>query len=168
MYGKMKMPRCMNLITCSFDWNNFHPKMIVKSGPKIRTCLVNLLTSCLINSMCPWTESRVLFIRKPSKPDYTDPSAYRPICKSSHVGKVIERILNNRLKIFLMNSNLVDHERQGFLPEKALHVHYTNSRLNAKYLPGTKRKLLSITLILKKHLIVCGTIGCFSNYGQQG
>ena len=42
--------------TTSFDENNFHPKMIVSSGPNFRTCLVNLFNSCLINSQWPWTE----------------------------------------------------------------------------------------------------------------
>ena len=59
------------------------------------------------------------FIKKPSKPDYTDPSAYGSICKSSHVGQVFERILNNRLKIFLMNNNLMDYEQESFLPKKS-------------------------------------------------
>ena len=57
----------------SSDENNFHPKMIVKSGPKFRTCLVNLFKSCLTNRVWPWTESRVLFNNKPCKPDYTVP-----------------------------------------------------------------------------------------------
>ena len=50
--------------TTSFDENNFHPKMIVSSGPNFRTFLVNLFNSCLTNSQWPWTETRVLFIKK--------------------------------------------------------------------------------------------------------
>ena len=49
--------------------------MIVSSGPNFRTCLVNLFNSSLTNSQWQWTESRVRFIEKQSKPDYTDPSA---------------------------------------------------------------------------------------------
>ena len=59
----------------SFDENNFHPTMIVKSDPKIRTCVVNLFNSCLTNSQWLWTDSRVLFIKKHCKPNYTNPSA---------------------------------------------------------------------------------------------
>ena len=36
---------------CSFDENNFHSKRIVKTGPKLHTCLVNLFNSCLTNSL---------------------------------------------------------------------------------------------------------------------
>ena len=114
----------------SFDENNFHPKMIVRSVPNFCICLVNLFSSCLTNSQWSWTESRVLFIKKPSKPDYTNPSAYRPLCMSSHIGKMFERILNNRSKTFLMNTNLFDHEQEGFLPKRVLHVHCTDSKLN--------------------------------------
>ena len=109
----------LHYTACSFDKNNFNPKMIVKSGSKFCTCLVNLFNSCLTNSVWPWTESHVLFIKKPSKPDYTNPSAYRLICMSSHVGKVFERIQSNRLKIFLMNNNLIDHQQGGFLPQNS-------------------------------------------------
>ena len=60
-----------------------------------------------------------LWYNEDVKPDYTDPSVYRPLCMSSHTGKVFERILNNRLKTLLMNNNLIDHKQKGFLPDKS-------------------------------------------------
>ena len=51
--GDVQMHELDNVINklhntaCSSDENKFHPKMIVKSGPKFRTCLVNLFKSCL-------------------------------------------------------------------------------------------------------------------------
>ena len=45
--------------TISFDANNFHPKMIVSSGPNFRTCLVNLFSSCLTNSQ--WLGLNLVF-----------------------------------------------------------------------------------------------------------
>ena len=84
--------------------------MIVNSGANFRTYLVNLFSFCLTRSQWLWTESRVLSIEKPLKIDYTDPFAYRPLCMTSHIGKVFERMLNNRIKVFLMNNNLIDHE----------------------------------------------------------
>ena len=70
---------------------------------------------------------------------------------SSHLSKVFKSILNNILKMFLMNNNLIDYEQEGFLPRKAPRVHCTDLRLNTKFLPGTKRKLLSLSLILKSN-----------------
>ena len=124
--------------------------MIVKSGPKFRTFLVNLYNSCLTNSVWPLTESSILFIKKPSKPDYTNPSAYRPICMRSHVGKVFERILNNRLKIFLMNNNLIDHEHEGFLPKKSTTRSLYRLKLEHEILARDKKKAALINLDLEK------------------
>ena len=135
---------------CLFDENLFHPKMIVKSGPKFRTCLVNLFNSCLTNSVWPWTESPVLFIKKPSNPDYFDSSAFRPIRMSSHVGKVFERILNNRLKIFLMNNNLIDHEHEGCLPKTSTTRSLYRLKLEYEILATGKKKAALIRLDLEK------------------
>ena len=63
-----------HITACSFNENNFfYPTMIVRSGPKFRRCPVNRFSSCLTNSQRSGFESRILLIRKPSKPDYTDP-----------------------------------------------------------------------------------------------
>ena len=124
--------------------------MIVSSGPNFRTCLVNLFNSCLINSQWPWTESRVLFIKKPSKPDYTDPSAYRPLCMSSHIGKVFERILNNRIKTFLMNNNLIDHEQEGFFPKKSTKRSLYRLKIEYEILTRDKKEAALINFDLQK------------------
>ena len=134
----------------SFDENNFHPKMLVRSVPNFFICLVNLFSSCLTNSQWPWTESRVLFIKKPSKPDYTNSSAYRPLCMSSHFGKVFERILNNRSKTFLMNNNLFDHEQEGFLPKKSTTRSLYRLKIEYEILTGDKKKAALINLELEK------------------
>jgi hypothetical protein len=47
-------------------------------------------------------------LRKPSKPDYSDPGAWRPIALLSTLGKVVEALAARRL------SDLV--EREGLLP----------------------------------------------------
>ena len=129
--------------------------MIVRSGPNFRTCLVILSSSCLTNSQWPWTESRVLFIKKPSKLDYTDPSAYRPLCMSSHIGEVFERILNNRLKTFLMNKNLIDHEQEGFLSKKLTTRSLYQLKIEYEVLTRDKKKAALINLDLEKTFGSC-------------
>ena len=93
--------------------------MIAMSGPTFRTCLINLFNSCLSSASWPWNETRVLFLKKPSlKPNYSEPSAIRPISISSPIGKLFERILNNRLKTFMLENDLIDQEQEGFLQNK--------------------------------------------------
>ena len=102
----------------SLDDDNLHPKMIVFSGPYFRRVLITLFNRCLVTSKWPWPEARALFIKKPSKPDYTDPSAYRPLSITSHIGKIFERILNKRLTCYLMKNQLIDQEQEGFLANR--------------------------------------------------
>ena len=104
------------------------------------------------NSVWPWTEPGVLFNKKPCKPDYTDPSAYRPICMSSHVGIVFEIISNNRLKIILKNNNLIDHEQECFLPEKSTTRSLYRLKLEYEIFAREKKKAVLINLDLEKVL----------------
>ena len=55
---------------------------------------------------------------RPLKPNYSEPSALRPISNSSHIGKCFERILHKRLKTFMSENNLIDPEQEGILQNK--------------------------------------------------
>ena len=91
------------------------------------------------------------FIKKPSKADYTDHFAYRrTLCMNSHIGKVFERILNNRLKTFLMNNNLIDHEQEGFLPKKSTTRSLYRLKIESEILTRDKKKAALINLDLEK------------------
>jgi hypothetical protein len=56
--------------------------------------------------------ARTIVLRKPSKPDYSDPGAWRQIALLSTLGKVIETLAAHRL------SSLA--ERQGLLPDNQM------------------------------------------------
>ena len=105
-------------MNCSTYDNYIRPKIIAMSGPNFRTCLINLFNSCLSSACWPWNETRVFFLKKPLKPNHSEPSAYRPISISSHIEKLFERMLTNRLKTFMLENNLIDPEQEGFLQNK--------------------------------------------------
>ncbi|KAH7933574.1 hypothetical protein HPB49_014029 [Dermacentor silvarum] len=65
-----------------------------------------------------WRQSRVIFIRKPGRP-LELPSAYRPICMSSILGKVLERLLHGRLYHFLVARGLIHPLQYGFTHGKS-------------------------------------------------
>ena len=46
--------------------------------------------------------------------DYTTPSACRPITISSYIGKILERLLDARLRSLFKKFNLLDEEQEGF------------------------------------------------------
>ena len=47
----------------------------------------------------PWNISKVVFIRKPNKNSYSDCSSFRPLTISSHMEKLMERILTKHLTL---------------------------------------------------------------------
>ena len=57
--------------------------------------LTQLYNAILYTSYTPkaWRESKVIFISKPGKDDYTNPRAYRPITLSNVILKVLEKLM---------------------------------------------------------------------------
>ena len=58
---------------------------------------VDLYNECLDRGIHPWTSAKVVPIAKPSKPDYSLPKAYRPISLLECSGKLLEKIVANRV-----------------------------------------------------------------------
>ncbi|KAG2000769.1 hypothetical protein GB937_010855, partial [Aspergillus fischeri] len=60
--------------------------------PVVGPYLTHLFNACLSLGYCPkhFRESTTVVIRKPGKPDYTTPKAYRPIALLSTIGKALE------------------------------------------------------------------------------
>jgi hypothetical protein len=60
-----------------------------------------------------WREATGAIIRKPNKPDYTVPKAYRPISLLNCLGKVSEKIMANRLSYMGETYGLLHREQMG-------------------------------------------------------
>ncbi|MBW0488302.1 hypothetical protein O181_028017 [Austropuccinia psidii MF-1] len=61
--------------------------------------LVPLFNTCLLahHFPAPWKRAITVIIKKAAKEDYTDPNAYRPIALLNTLGKLFEKIINDRL-----------------------------------------------------------------------
>ena len=132
------------------DDDYIHAKMIAMSGPTFRTCLIDLFNSCLCSASWPWNETPVLFSKKPLKPYYSEPSAYRPISISSHIEKLFERILNNRLKTFMLENNLIVPEQEGILRKKNTTRSIFRLKIEFENMKKSKLKTTLINLNLEK------------------
>ena len=63
----------------------------------------------------PIDKTIVKFLKKSGKTDYSNPSSWRPISLTSHLGKVVERVIDRRqisdedqqISSTLMSNNLV-------------------------------------------------------------
>ena len=69
----------------------------------------------------PFDKTIVKFLKKSGKTDYSNPSSWRPISLTSHLGKVVERMIDRRLR----SSDVLDIDEQqfGFQPGKST-LHY--------------------------------------------
>ena len=84
----------------------------------------------------PFDKTFVEFLKKSGKTDYSNPSSRRPVSLTSHIGKLVERVIHRRLR----SSDILDiYEQQfGFQPGKiTLHYFYKLHReiLAMKNLP---------------------------------
>ena len=112
----------------SFDNMSFHPTMLKHLGKNAKKYLCRLFNLCMSKRKWAWKSSEVIFLKKSGKDNYNIPGSYRPISITSYVGKLMERILANRIEKYLTNKNLQDPYQEGFSKGKNS-IRYLN-RLN--------------------------------------
>jgi len=61
----------------------------------------------------PFQTMTTVVLRKPSKPHYTKPTAYRPIALKTSVGKVIESIMGETLSYITETHQLLSPQHYG-------------------------------------------------------
>ena len=79
-----------------------HGRVWLAVAPIVGKRLRQLYTSCLREGVFPrsWKRARLVLLRKEDKPTES-PSAYRPICLLDDVGKLLERIIADRIVRYL-------------------------------------------------------------------
>ena len=89
---------------------------MLKQGTNFFLIILHVLFNKVLEShQWPWGKSNlVIFLRKPGKESYTEAGAYRPITISSHVGKTLERILENRLRTLTESQLILPKNQFGF------------------------------------------------------
>lgn len=99
----------------SLDGDGIHPILVKNIGHVAKQAILRLCNLCLQTGIWVWKNSKVIFLKKPGKPSYQSASAYRPICLTSYVGKVLERLVESRYRFFMYRKNLIDPEQEGFM-----------------------------------------------------
>jgi hypothetical protein len=97
--------------------DGIHYKMLRKMHPTAVTALLTLYNKIWSSHSFPsqWRSASVTAFLKPNKPPL-EPSTYRPIALTSCMGKVLERIVNNRVVQYLESQNLISPIQYGFRP----------------------------------------------------
>ena len=99
-----------------------------ESFPKLVTSTYN---GCLRKGCFPkrWKRARIIPILKPGKENCKDASKYRPISLLNVGGKVLEKLLINRIMHYLYSNGLMNQNQFGFTPQNST----TDAAMAAKY-----------------------------------
>ena len=89
--------------------------MLENLGERGKEVLVKLFNKVWQEGIIPscWKESVVIPIKKPGM-DPTLPDSYRPIALTSQMGKVMERMVNDRLVYYLETKGMINVYQSGF------------------------------------------------------
>jgi len=82
--------------------------------------IYTLYNQCLRLGCFPkiWKRVKVIPITKPGKEDTIAPSKYRPISLINDGGKVLEKLLINRIMHYVYTNDLLNHNQYGFTQKK--------------------------------------------------
>ncbi|XP_045028571.1 uncharacterized protein LOC123471402 [Daphnia magna] len=97
-----------------------HNKMITNLNKENREHMRRMFNTLLDHGEVPleWKESVIIPIPKPNKSPKS-PSSYRPISLTSCLGKVMERVIKNRLSCYLESNHLLPPTQAGFRPGRS-------------------------------------------------
>ena len=115
-------------------------------GPLAIQFLTKIFNLCIEEDTWIWNKSHICFIKKAGKPSYMEPGAYRPLTISSYVGKLLERVIENRLKEFCNSNNILDNAQEGFRSKRST-TRYLY-RLTASLHEARMKKLVSMVLFI--------------------
>ena len=99
----------------SCDADNIHPIILKHIKANCLHVLQTIFNWCMSTGNWLWKTSDVTFLRKEGKSSYMLPGAYRPISISSYFGKICERVLDKRLRLFLDIEGTLDEDQEGFI-----------------------------------------------------
>ena len=114
-------------------------------------CFAKIFNACLSNGIYPekWAEGYIMPLHKGS--DINDPSNYRGLTITSAIGKLFNRILNERLVKFLEKHHIIDNCQIGFTKKARTSDHMFILRtLIDKYCTTKKKHIFACFVDLKK------------------
>ncbi|CEL11943.1 Putative Reverse transcriptase [Aspergillus calidoustus] len=86
--------------------------------PYLRTIITTIFAKSVELSHYPdqWKRARIIVLRKPGKPDYAVPGAYRPISLLNTLGKILEAVMARRLSFWAETWKLLPNTQFGGRP----------------------------------------------------
>ena len=98
------------------------PNQLLKECRKtLSRDLTELFNACISLGYHPkrFKESTTIVLRKPQKPRYDTPKSYRPIALLNTMGKLLEKLVANRISKAAEDFNLLPEEQMGARPKRS-------------------------------------------------
>lgn len=121
-------------------------KIVARKNPRV---LTEVLNNCINQRKfpTPWKKARLVLTRKGNKP-LEDPSSYRPLCMINTLGKLLEKILDNRIRKHLEDHDALDTNQYGFRKHRST-MDAVNHVLNIAKTDGNKTITGILTIDVK-------------------
>ena len=98
----------------STDLDTIHPRILSHFPYSTKKLLLWIYNYSIQKGRWIWDTSEVIFIRKPDKSSYASAGAYRPLTLASCIGKIFERILDQRMREHIDATFALDDDQEGF------------------------------------------------------
>jgi len=118
---KIALESCNNSSTSGPDkllWR--HLKSITNDGDCI-TNIIKIANACINLGYWPnhFKISSMVIIPKPNKLSYDSPKSFRPIILLNNLGKLIEKVIGERLQFYMVNNDFIYPSQLGGLKFKS-------------------------------------------------
>jgi hypothetical protein len=86
----------------------------------VYTQLHTIYNECLIRGTFPkkWKKVKIVPITKPGQENSMEVTKFRPISLINGAGKVMEKLLTNRIMHHVYRNELLNGDQYGFIPQK--------------------------------------------------
>lgn len=155
----------------STDSYEVNPTMFKHLGLVAKSTIIKIFNLCLKTGHWCWNNQDICFIKKTGKPSYLDPGAYRPISLSSNIGKLLEKILEKRLRVHCNIHDILGSPQEGFCANRSTTRYLF--KLLSHLGEAKKKKLISMVLLIDfqkafDSVWIPGLVIKLYNYGIKG
>jgi hypothetical protein len=140
--------------------DNIKPIVLKNIPQKLTERICNLYAACIESGYTPtkWRHSKVIFIPKPGKEDYSDPNSFRPISLTPFIFKTMERLVLWHLEETTFRAKPLHRNQHAF------------RRSHSTDIPLSKLTNFVEQCFINKEYAVCiflDIIGAFNNVTHQ-
>lgn len=102
------------ITTCASGIDDINSSMIKMSYPVIQNFLLHIINSCILENYFPEKWKIALIRPIPKSPDVKEYKDLRPISILPYMSKILEHVLNDQIKTYAKNNQILARHQSGF------------------------------------------------------